>query len=259
MKDKVAQKLKEIEKEKQIKILFACESGSRAWGFSSPDSDFDIRFIYIHKISFYLSIERKYEQIEIKENHFDLLGWDLKKALHLLRKSNPSILEWINSPVVYYKENEFFEKLKQLSKISFNSKTLIYHYLGMAKQNSKYLLKEEIKIKIYLYILKSLFSLDWIERNESVPPVEFDKLYNSAILDPEIKKIIDFLLKKKKITEEETIHKSKILNEFIFKKINYYEEFLKKYDFKMDLPDASKFDKFFQENLKRFDKEFCSK
>ncbi len=257
---KILQKLEQIEKENGVKILLACESGSKAWGFSSKDSDFDIRFIYVHEISFYLSIERKYEQIEIKEDKYDFVGWDLKKALHLLRKSNPSIFEWINSPIVYLKDDEFFKELKKLSEISFNPKTLMYHYLGMAKQNSKYVLQKNVEIKKYLYILKSLFSLEWLEKNKTVPPVEFDKLYSSVDLNPKIKKVVDLILKKKrKVYEKETISKSEILDDFIFEKINYYKNFLKNYDFKKNLLDVSKFDNFFQKTLLRFDKQFCSK
>ena len=98
----ISSRLTEIESENKIKIVYACESGSRAWGFPSANSDFDVRFIYIRPVEWYLSIDEKRDVIEHPINEqLDINGWDLKKALQLLRKTNPPLLEWLGSPIIY--------------------------------------------------------------------------------------------------------------------------------------------------------------
>ncbi len=258
MKKFILNELENLEKSKNIKILYACESGSRAWGFSSTESDYDIRFIYVNRINFYLSIERKDEQIEIKKDNFDFVGWDLKKALYLLRKSNPSILEWIYSPEIYIKDDFFFKELKSLEKISFNPITLMHHYLGMAKQNLKYIYGNRKESKIYLYILKSLFALQWLEKYNLVPPIEFKKLYDFADLNPEIKRIINLIVKSK-IKNKKIVKEFETLDGYITSKISYYEEILKNYESKITLPNVKIFNEVFQKILLRFDKDFCLK
>src|SRR5688500_16659645 len=102
MTDEIKKELLRLEIQHDIKILYAVESGSRAWGFDSTDSDWDVRFFYIHKLDWYLKIDdRKDNQEEILPNNIDLVGWELKKALRLFRKSNPLMLEWLRSPIVY--------------------------------------------------------------------------------------------------------------------------------------------------------------
>jgi predicted nucleotidyltransferase len=98
----ILEQLEQIEQEEQVTILYACESGSRAWGFPSQDSDYDVRFIYLHKPEWYLSIYDKRDVIERPINNMlDINGWDLRKALNLFRKSNPPLLEWLQSPIQY--------------------------------------------------------------------------------------------------------------------------------------------------------------
>src|SRR4030095_590913 len=100
--ESIRHKLADIERAEDVRILFAVESGSRAWGFPSPDSDYDVRFLYVHKADWYLSIDPRRDVIELPiEGEFDINGWDLRKALQLLIKSNPVLLEWLRSPVLY--------------------------------------------------------------------------------------------------------------------------------------------------------------
>ena len=104
MKEEILRRLDQIEREDDVRIVYACESGSRAWGFESTDSDWDVRFIYVHPRDWYLSIDvgEKRDVIERPINdELDISGWDLRKALKLLRKSNPPLLEWLSSPIVY--------------------------------------------------------------------------------------------------------------------------------------------------------------
>jgi uncharacterized protein len=101
--DEIQACLSDIEKTHQVKIIYSCESGSRAWGFPSADSDYDVRFLYLHPVDWYLSIEDKRDVIEVPiKNKLDITGWDLRKALQLFRKSNPPLLEWLGSPIVYW-------------------------------------------------------------------------------------------------------------------------------------------------------------
>ena len=100
--DTIRRKLREIEAANQVKILYAVESGSRAWGFASPDSDYDVRYVFIRPIKDYLRIYPLPDHIDGPLDEVqDYSGWDIKKALGLLGKSNPSLIEWLYSPVVY--------------------------------------------------------------------------------------------------------------------------------------------------------------
>jgi predicted nucleotidyltransferase len=102
MRNLIIEKLNEIEQTDNITILHAVESGSRAWGFASPDSDYDVRFFYMRQKDYYLRLDRTRDVLEYPV--FDLLdinGWDIDKTLKLLHTSNPTLFEWSNSPIVY--------------------------------------------------------------------------------------------------------------------------------------------------------------
>ncbi len=153
MHEIIINNLKAIESKENIKILYACESGSRAWGFPSKDSDYDVRFIYLKDTNWYLKVNYKYQRDVIELPIHDLLdinGWDLRKALGLLRKSNPALLEWFNSPIVYYKEKDFTQMFQSLIQEYYSPKACFYHYSHMAKGNNReYLQGDEVKIKKY--------------------------------------------------------------------------------------------------------------
>jgi len=258
--DDILKKLEEIEKENNISILYACESGSRVWGFESPDSDYDIRFIYVNKLDYYLSILPQKDTIEITEDPLDFAGWDLKKALFLLRKSNPSIIEWLNSPIVYKKDEEFFLKIKELAQLSFNPKAMMYHYLNMAKTNYRtYLNTEQVKIKKYFYVIRPILSLIWIEKNKTVPPFLFNELLDKTQLEQNVRNAIENLLIMKKEKRELDLYpKIEELNQFVEKKIEYYEKFLKNCEFEKDLPKVEEFNQLLKEMIFKYDKNACN-
>lgn len=152
METKILEKLNEIEKEKDIEILFAVESGSRAWGFESPDSDYDIRFVYKYKLDWYLSLTEKTDTIEfMAEDDLDGSGWDLRKALRLLNKSNASFLGWLFSPVIYRSDQKFHEELKSLAMLNFNLIAGFHHYHSMCKNFEEKLTTDDLTIKGYFY------------------------------------------------------------------------------------------------------------
>ena len=140
MRDEILKRLEVIEQEDSVSILYACESGSRAWGFPSVDSDYDVRFIYKHDADWYLSIdvEEKRDVIERPINdELDISGWDIRKALQLLRKSNPPLLEWLSSPILYRENPGVAEKLRTAMAEFYSPLSSFHHYLNMARNNHR--------------------------------------------------------------------------------------------------------------------------
>ncbi|GMQ56609.1 nucleotidyltransferase domain-containing protein [Vallitalea sediminicola] len=247
MRDIILQKLEEIEREHEVKILYAVESGSRGWGFESKDSDYDVRFIYIHKPEWYMSIKEKRDVIELPINDLlDINGWDLRKTLVLFKKSNPTLLEWLNSPIIYGDRTDLVSKLKELLKDYFSSKSCIYHYLHMAEGNYReYLKGEEIKIKKYFYVLRPIMACMWTEKYGTQPPMLFEELMNNLDLDEQLIDEIDKLLVIKRSGNE--IDKQKrinIINVFLDDKITYYKEYVSKLNNKSN-DNIEKLDKLF--------------
>ncbi|MBT2620322.1 nucleotidyltransferase domain-containing protein [Chryseobacterium sp. ISL-6] len=177
MKDRILEKLKEVEEKRGIEILLAVESGSRAWGFASPDSDYDIRFIYRHKKDWYLSPWDKDETIEfMTEDDLDGSGWDLRKTFHLLLKSNAALLSWSYSPIVYMENEKFVELFKPLADACFSPVAVSYHYLSMSKKYLEACRHDEVKLKSYFYCLRTALTGKWILEKGTVPPVLFSDL-----------------------------------------------------------------------------------
>jgi len=228
----VKQKLLEIEKEHDVTILYAVESGSRAWGFESSDSDYDVRFIYAHKKNWYLNILPKKDVIEYPiVDEFDYSGWDLRKTLFLLNKSNPVLFEWLKSPIVYHKDDYFYGVMEQLSKEYFSPISSVYHYLHMANGNYRQFLQaDEVKIKKYFYVLRPIMACMWIENYKEAPPMEFEKLL-IQIYDKELLERIKKLLIKKMSGVELGIEpKISIINDFIEDKLQHFENVVSIFD-----------------------------
>lgn len=179
MKDIIVEKLNEIEKEKGIKILFAIESGSRGWGFSSADSDFDVRFIYVKPKKHYLHINEQPDFFDFPiNNELDINGWDLKKFLKLLYASNATPFEWMQSPIVYQKEEKSFNLIKELLPNYFCQQTLVHHYLGLVHKKMEVFNEENIRLKDFFYIYRSLLAARFAIEKNQFPPMEFLKLMN---------------------------------------------------------------------------------
>lgn len=177
MTPKIIEKIKEIEVEKSIEVLLAVESGSRAWGFASPDSDYDIRFIYRHEKDWYLSPWDKDESIEfMTEDDLDGSGWDLRKTFHLLLKSNAALLSWFYSPIVYKADEKFAELFRPLAEACFSPIAVSYHYLSMSKKYLEACRVDEVKLKSYFYCLRTTLTGKWIIEKGTVPPVLFSDL-----------------------------------------------------------------------------------
>lgn len=232
MIDEIQRELKRLEQEHDIKILYAVESGSRAWGFASTDSDWDVRYIYVHRLNWYLQIdEKKDSQEEMLPNDIDLAGWELKKALRLFRKSNPPMLEWLGSPIVYLERFSTANRLRELSSEYFSPKSCLYHYLSMAEGNCKdYLSRDLVPMKKYFYMLRPILACDWIANTGTMAPTEFDVLLKSQLTDTNVREEIDALLRRKSAGEELSQEPpNMILNDFIKSKIAFYKEHVAQY------------------------------
>ena len=200
----VPQKLAEIEETYHVKVLWAVESGSRAWGFASDDSDFDVRFIYKRKIEDYLKLNPDRDVIELPiDEIWDVSGWDLDKTLKLLNRSNPTLYEWMDSPIRYI-ESDFRERLQPLLDLCFSEKKMLYHYLSTAKSNAAYHLgKESVIPKKYFYVLRPVLGCRWIMERHTAPPVLFDDLVR-ALLPETMKQTVSDLLEIKMNSPETT-------------------------------------------------------
>jgi uncharacterized protein len=243
----IKERLVEIEQTKGVRILYACESGSRAWGFPSADSDYDVRFIYLHPIEHYLSIQDRRDVIECPiENDVDMSGWDLRKTLKLFRKFNPPLLEWLGSPIVYMEKSPLAQELRALLAKHYSPSACAYHYLHMAQRNYRTYLKGDIVwIKKYLYVLRPLFAIIWLERNLGVVPTEFtvmiDRLDLNSTLNKEIARLID---EKKAGAELDKGPRIPAISDFIDEELARLENMV--FDFAKDYPDVNVLDELFR-------------
>lgn len=175
--------LRWIEKEHKVKIIYACEAGSRATGLATQKSDYDIRFIYVRPVEAYLTIEKTWDDTisVLMTDKLDLHGWDLQKALFLLSKSNPSLFEWFQSEIVYIDHKEITKKMKG---VPFSKKASFYHYFNMAKGNYTTLKKSgNVSIKLYINVVRPLLACLWLEKEETFPPIQYDHLLKYSECD----------------------------------------------------------------------------
>ncbi|WP_438421167.1 nucleotidyltransferase domain-containing protein [Bacillus siamensis] len=204
MKQRIIEELKRMEAKHDVKVLYAVESGSRAWGFPSSESDYDVRFLYVPKKEWYFSIEPHRDVIEEPiHDMLDISGWELRKALQLFKKSNPPLLEWLSSEMIYYEAFTAAEKLRKLKTRAFSPEACLYHYLNMAKRNEKTELRgSAVKIKKYFYVLRPLLACKWIETFGTVPPMSFSVLADALLTDEALISEISTLLTRKKSGQE---------------------------------------------------------
>lgn len=206
MRRQVRSNLAAIEQREGCVVCLAVESGSRAWGFASADSDYDVRFIYVRPWSWYLSVsvEDKRDVIEEPINDIlDVSGWDLRKALRLLRKSNPPLLEWLQCTIVYSERGEISSLLRALVPEFYSPRATFHHYLHMAQGNFReYLRGETVWRKKYFYVLRPLLAMRWIEQNRGPVPIEFGRLVEATVESDEVLAAIDELLREKRAGAE---------------------------------------------------------
>lgn len=196
VREQVLFELAAIERSQGVRVLFACESGSRGWGFASPDSDYDVRFLYVHRPEWYLRVEAQRDVIERPiSDALDISGWELRKALRLLHRSNPTLFEWLDSPLVYRRDDEFAARLRALAPRFYSSVKGRWHYLSMAHRNFReHLQGDNIRLKKYLYVLRPLFAVEWLDAGRGMPPMRFADLAAGVVRDPMLAEEINTLL-----------------------------------------------------------------
>jgi predicted nucleotidyltransferase len=209
MEDRIKKYLADLEKEKGIEILLACETGSRAWGFPSPDSDFDVRIIYKHHKDWYLSLTEEKDTIECfyENNDIDISGWDLRKSLRLIWKSNPPLLERIQSPIIYQVNKDFQAGINSIAQKTYSRIATIHHYLSMAKKAlDEVVSSNDYKLKRFFYALRASVACLWILDKEEIPPIEFGKMVSGLDLSDNLTNRINELIELKSTISETYLH-----------------------------------------------------
>ena len=251
MRPRIIERLKSIEQSEAIKIVLAVESGSRGWGFASKDSDWDVRFLYVRSYEWYLSIDDGRDTLEYPETaQLDVCGWDIKKALRLFRKSNPPLLEWLRSPIMYLEQTSAARRMRDISAHYFHPRSCIHHYLHMAAGNFReYLRGDFVKVKKYFYVLRPVLACQWIMRTNTMAPMEFEQLLDTQIANGILRADIDELLARKRNGDElDRGPLIRSLNDFLEEQIAFFEDYVKKKD-KHSKPDTERLDVLFRDTL----------
>ena len=216
----------------RVRILYACESGSRAWGFASSDSDYDVCFIYVRDEKDYLCLNEKRDVIEWELNEkFDITGWDLKKALKLAKSSNPSFFEWLKSPIIYKTSSDWVDFINDFSfSHYFNTKKAVFHYLSIANKHIKRYFAENktlVNQKKYFYIIRSILCAKFIiyasqnNAQSKIPPIQIEKLL-PFVENEKVLSIIKNLIEKKNKMPEKLLGKRILeLDKWIFETLDF--------------------------------------
>lgn len=228
IKKEILDKLIEIEQRENVKVLYAVESGSRAWGVESPDSDYDVRFVYVRPREEYLRVREQKDVIEWQlDEVLDINGWDLKKTLAQFHKGNATLFEWANSPVVYKitdEWNEIYESCKRF----FSVKVALYHYYGTANSTYKqYLQGDMVKYKKYIYALRPLLACKYIEENGMIPPIRFEDLLKQELPKDLTEEIGQMLIIKAGSDEKDLNPKLPVIQRYIEDMLKRYEQISK--------------------------------
>lgn len=206
VRDEILRRLRDVEQSSGVRVLLAIESGSRAWGFESSDSDYDVRFVYVHTLEHYLSIDVGDQRDVIERpiaDDIDLSGWELRKALRLFLKSNPGFVEWIQSPIVYIENGSFATRVRELVPLVYSRASGIYHYRSMAMTSADDREPSgEVSLKKYLYVLRALLAARWLQQHEGAAPIEFARLLRQLEGPPQLLADIDGLLLRKRAASE---------------------------------------------------------
>ncbi len=206
VRTEILRRLHNAQSEHNVRILFAIESGSRAWGFASPNSDYDVRFIYMRAPEWYqaVDLEERRDVIEYPiVDDIDLNGWDVRKALRLFWKSNPAFVEWIQSPIAYLDQSVFRERALAVLPEVYSPVKGVYHYRSMARTNYRgYLRDSMVRLKKYFYVLRPLLAARWIEKTGNAAPIEFETLLSLLQDEPAVLTEVHRLLEQKRNAPE---------------------------------------------------------
>lgn len=255
MKEKIKNKLKQIEKDNDIKILFAIENGSRSWQMASKDSDYDVRFVFFRKPESYISLNTQNDVINIAYDEnlnvcdvqgslIDVSGFDIFKYLKLLLSSNPTTLEWLNSSIVYYGNNGL--PLREYMNNNFNQERLFKHYFSLFRKNYHEFIQmgKKVTYKKYLYSMRGLLNAIYVYEFDKIPPLSLkDTVQQLKNIVPEkvYKTIQNVIEIKSQGLERDTILRIKEFDDFF--NLELEKEYL---NFKERRPDIKVFNEFLQ-------------
>lgn len=248
MRDKIMTLLHELEIKNNIKILMAVNYGSRCFGYSSDESDWDVRFIYVHRPEWYFSIVKTEDVIElmVEEEHLDIEGYDLKKALNLLMRTNPIESDWLHANDYYILDEDFLKTMLSFESQCYNSHHAMYHFYSISVKHNQRYLDKEVTLKRFIYYMRGLLSCRWIEKNGNHPPVNVDELIDATIQDNvDVRAKAHHLLELKRTgkSHDLAIVDADLAN-YVFDLQSYYEQFLPKHidsKPKVDIPAMSKY------------------
>jgi len=227
VKELIQQKLKSLEKQYNVKIILGVESGSRAWGFPSANSDYDVRFIYVRRKEDYLSIKQQRDVIEIDildsdelDAPLDLNGWDIRKALQLAMRSNAALIEWLQSPIRYLANDVVVEGLEKIVNKAVYIDCLKVHYFKLASNIWKQIKKNdtEVKLKLYCYVLRPILALKWLKHFGAISPMDIHSLFQKldSYIDKELKReVAELIVLKESVKEKDMISRSQKIDSFI--------------------------------------------
>jgi predicted nucleotidyltransferase len=214
----IINRLRHIESDFGERVLYACESGSRGWGFASPDSDYDVRFLYVHPLEWYLTVVPERDVIELPiSSELDINGWDLRKALGLLRKGNATLVEWLDSPVVYRADETFLRDMRAAATLTHRPARSFHHYFHMARKNYReYLKGSRARLKKYLYVLRPILAAGWVLDGRGKAPMKFETLVAVMVEAQDVLEAIgELLVIKRRSNESEYGEPLPPINRFI--------------------------------------------
>ena len=232
MQSAILSHLEDIERQYDVRVLLAVESGSRAWGFHSNESDWDLRFVYVNKLEWYLNVNEGRDVIEKMYNDdVDLVGWELRKTLRLFQKSNPSLMEWLHSPIIYRADKEFLSRMKALEPSYFNPIKTMYHYASIyIKHDKRYLQNYAYPLKRFLYYLRGILACRWVEEHKTMPPVLFSELTQNTVEDESIRqKIYELIDMKRQSKKNDNAEVYAELVEYARHWANHFEQIIPNY------------------------------
>jgi uncharacterized protein len=216
--DKLRDLLYAVESDHSLNVLYGLESGSRAWGFESQNSDYDVRFLYVRPVEWYLSVEKRDDVLELgTSKDLDLSGWELRKALLFLRQSHPVLLEWLRSPVVYIEQSTIVQQMREIGDEFFAPRASVHHYVGWAERTlHRYFRRSDLAAKRYFYVMRPILCCRWIQTIGEQPPLQLQKLTAALEMPTEAKTAIERLIERKRAGYElDSVGRIPILDQYI--------------------------------------------
>lgn len=227
--EKLRDLLHKVEFEHNLKVIYGLESGSRAWGFESQNSDYDIRFLYVHPVNWYLCIEKRNDVLELGTSRdIDLSGWDIRKSLLFLRQSHPVLLEWLRSPIIYLEQSEIVQQMREIGEEFFAPRASVHHYISWAERMlHRYFQLSDVAAKRYFYVMRPILCCRWIQTIGGQPPLLMSKLITEIEMPTEVKLAIENLIERKRAGYElDSVSRILILDQYISETIPQIKKFL---------------------------------